>query len=163
VTLKRSRFADDFNDTQHFSEQWTNTIPGDDGPAGVSAVTLTTNEAPPETLPAALSSEGRLKIIEGGLAGDKWLSTKQTFDWTPDVEGQWIQVSFALLDTKVHDAETPAARIAYGIALHDFDNSSTTPGGNILIDGNTTGRFPAGSRRVLAAKGESGTCPHQRA
>ena len=133
-------FADEFNDSQSFSEQWTNTIPGDDGPAGVSAVTLLTNAAaPPQSVPAALASEGRLKIIEGGLAGDKWLSTKQAFDWTPDVEGQWIQVSFALLDTKVHDGQTPAARIAYGIALHDFDNSSTTPGGNILIDGNPAG------------------------
>ncbi len=134
------RFVDEFNDSQRFSEQWTNTIPGDVGPAGVSAVTLLTNEkTPPATLPVALSSEGRLKIIEGGLAGDKWLSTTQTFDWTPDVEGQWIQVSFVLLDTKVYDADTPAARIAYGIALHDFDNSSTTPGGNILIDGNPAG------------------------
>jgi uncharacterized protein YunC (DUF1805 family) len=86
-----------------------------------------------------LVADGRLKIIEGGLAGDKWLSTKQTFDWTPEAEGQWIQVTFALIDTKVHDTETPAARIAYGIALHDFDNSSTTSGGNILIDGNPAG------------------------
>ena len=138
------RFADDFTDNQGFNERWTNTILGDDGPAGVSTVTLlneaaTVPQTVPETVPAALASEGRLKIIEGGPAGDKWLSTEQTFDWTPDVEGQWIQVTFALLDTRVHDGETPAARIGYGIALHDFDNSSAMPGGNILIDGNPAG------------------------
>lgn len=134
------RFADDFNDSQRFSERWTNTLPGDDGPAGVSAVTLLTNkETSPRPLPAALATEGRLKIIEGGLVGDKWLSTQQTFDWTPDAVGQWVQVSFALLNTTVEDGQTPAARIAYGIALHDFDNNSATPGGNVLIDGNPAG------------------------
>lgn len=134
------RFADDFTDSTRLHQQWTSTIPGDVGPAGVAAVTLQTeSDATSPTLPAALASEGHLKILEGGLAGDKWLSTKQTFDWTPDVEGQWIQVSFTLLDTRVRDGQTPAERVAYGIALHDFDNSSTTPGGNILIDGNPAG------------------------
>jgi len=41
--------------------------------------------------------------------------------------------------TRIHPAEPPAARIAYGIVLHDFDNSSSTPGGNILIDGDPVG------------------------
>ncbi|MBC7967014.1 MAG: hypothetical protein H7Z17_13935 [Fuerstia sp.] len=95
------RLADDFTDSGRLPEQWTSTIPGDDGPAGVSAVTLLTEaDATPQKLPAALASEGRLKIFEGGVAGDKWLSTKQTFDWTPDVEGQWVQVTFALLQSQ---------------------------------------------------------------
>ena len=66
------RFADDFTDNRSFDEQWTNIIPGDDGPAGVSTVTLLNEtETVPQTLPAAVASERRLKIIEGGTAGDK--------------------------------------------------------------------------------------------
>jgi hypothetical protein len=133
-------FETDFADDEQFSEQWSNRIPGDDGPAGVAMVTLHAGaETVTAPLPAALCAEGLLKIVEGGLSGDKWLSTQQTFDWTPDAEGQWIQASFALVDHRVHDTESPAARIAYGIALHDFDNNSATPGGNILIDGNPAG------------------------
>ncbi|HRA90371.1 MAG TPA: DUF1549 domain-containing protein, partial [Planctomycetaceae bacterium] len=136
----RVRFADDFTDDKRFEEQWTNQIPDDDGPAGVSGVTLLAGaDATVQPLPAALSSEGRLKIIEGGLTGDKWLSTKQKFDWTPDVAGHWIQLSFTLLDSRVFETEVPAARIGYGIALHDFNNNSVVPGGNILIDGNPSG------------------------
>ncbi len=134
------RFADDFTSPELLSDQWTSTIPGDDSPAGVSKVTLLTSEdVQSGELPAALAAEGRLKIIEGGIAGDKWLSTRQSFDWTPDSEGHWIQVSFALVDTKVRADERPAARIAYGIALHDFNNNSEIAGGNILIDGNPDG------------------------
>ena len=136
------RFSDDFSSGDRLNENWSSTIAGDDGPAGVSSVNLLTtapanlNDQP---LPAALSARGLLQIVEGGATGDKWLATKQTFDWTPDVEGQWIQVTFSLLETKVREDDKPAERIAYGIALHDFNNSSDVPGGNILIDGNPTG------------------------
>lgn len=136
------RFSDDFSIGDRLDENWSSTISGDDGPAGVSAVNLLTtapaslNDQP---LPAALSSNGLLQIVEGGATGDKWLATKQTFDWTPDGEGQWIQVTFSLIDTKVRDDEKPAERIAYGIALHDFNNNSDVAGGNILIDGNPAG------------------------
>ena len=136
------RFSDDFSIGDRLNENWSSSITGDDGPAGVSTVNLLTiapanlNDQP---LPAALSSNGLLQIIEGGATGDKWLATKQTFDWTPDVEGQWIQVKFSLVDTKVRDDEKPAERIAYGIALHDFNNNSDVAGGNILIDGNPAG------------------------
>lgn len=134
------RFADDFSQPEQLSHRWTNTIPGDDGPAGVAAVTLlTAEEVSPQSLPAAKVADGQLKIVEGGVGGDKWLSTRQTFDWTPDEEGQWIQVTFALVDTKLRDGDPTADRIAYGIALHDFDNSSSAVGGNLLIDGNPDG------------------------
>ncbi|MFO1000045.1 MAG: PSD1 and planctomycete cytochrome C domain-containing protein [Planctomycetaceae bacterium] len=136
------RFSDDFSVVDRLNENWSSTITGDDGPAGVSTVNLL-NAAPAnlndQPLPAALSSNGLLQIIEGGATGDKWLATKQTFDWTPEVEGQWIQVTFSLIDTKVRDDEKSAERIAYGIALHDFNNNSDVVGGNILIDGNPAG------------------------
>lgn len=136
------RFFDDFSIVDRLNENWSPTINGDDGPAGVSTVNLLTiapanlNDQP---LPAALSSNGLLQILEGGATGDKWLATKQIFDWTPDIEGQWIQVTFSLVDTKVRNDEKPAERIAYGIALHDFNNNSDVAGGNILIDGNPAG------------------------
>jgi hypothetical protein len=139
------RFSDDFADSDQLPIQWSHTIPGDNGPAGVSQITLLSDkhtsaeQATPGSLPAAVVADGKLKIVEGGLAGDKWLSTTQNFDWTPEVEGQWIQVSFTLVDTKTRDDETPAERIAYGIALHNFDNSSSVAGGNLLIDGNPAG------------------------
>ncbi len=134
------RFADEFTRADQLDQHWANTIPGDDGPAGVSAVSLLSSlSVTADSLPAALITDGRLKILEGGLTGDKWLSTSRVFDWTPEVEGQWIQVSFSLTDTKVRDDDTPAERIAYGIALHDFNNTSPVTGGNILIDGNPAG------------------------
>lgn len=136
------RFSDDFAFSDRLNENWSSTIAGDDGPAGVSTINLLTaapanlNDQP---LPLALCSNGLLQIVEGGATGDKWLATKKTFDWTPDVEGQWIQVTFSLVDTKVRDDEKSAERIAYGIALHDFNNNSPVAGGNILIDGNPAG------------------------
>jgi hypothetical protein len=136
------RFSDDFSIGDRLNENWSSTITGDDSPAGVSSVNLLTtapanlNDQP---LPAALSSNGLLQIVEGGATGDKWLATKQTFDWTPEAEGQWIQVTFSLVETKVRDDEKSAERIAYGIALHDFNNNSDVAGGNILIDGNPAG------------------------
>ncbi|MEZ6034300.1 MAG: PSD1 and planctomycete cytochrome C domain-containing protein [Planctomycetaceae bacterium] len=159
-------FETDFADDQRFLEQWSNRIPGDDGPAGVAAVTILTGaETTATSLPAALCAEEQLRIIEGGPSGDKWLSTQQTFDWTPDAEGQWIQASFALLDHRVYDSESPAARIAYGIALHDFDNNSSTPGGNILIDGNPSGGavvhvdYPGSTSRHAGSIGLEGYVP----
>jgi hypothetical protein len=134
------KFVDEFTTPDRLNHQWSITIPGDDGPAGVEAVRLLSDaKVQAQSLPAAVVTDGRLQIIEGGPSGDKWLSTKQIFDWTPEDEGQWIQVSFDLVETKVHDDETPAARIAFGIALHDFNNNSPTTGGNVLIDGNPTG------------------------
>ncbi len=71
--------------------------------------------------------------------GDRWLSTKQSFDWTPDAKGQWIQVTFDLVANQVGRATGPAERIAYFLALHDFDDSGQTTGGNVLIDGDPAG------------------------
>jgi hypothetical protein len=144
------RFESDFSDEQRFSEQWTNVLAGDDVPAGTSPVTLLSTgmlsaavlsgaEKPADSLPAAIHADGRLKLVDGGMPGDKWLATQQIFDWTPDQEGQWIQVSFSLVDDQVTSDDAAAERIAYGISLHDFNNNSPVEGGNLLIDGNPNG------------------------
>ncbi len=133
-------FEDDFERPEDMNDHWTATIPGDDCPAGTAKVTLRTSDTyMPDARPAALIASGRLQIIEGGQSGDKWLSTQQTFDWTPEEENQWVQVTFDLVDNKVFTNESPAERIAFGIALHDFNNNSSVEGGNMLIDGNPQG------------------------
>lgn len=133
-------FEDDFAQNDLLSQHWSSSIPGDDSPAGTAEIVLRSGADKDSTsLPAALIADGRLHIIEGGTAGDKWLSTRQVFDWTPDVEGEWIQATFDLVDNKVDPAGTPAARIAFGIALHDFNNNSSVAGGNLLVDGNPEG------------------------
>jgi hypothetical protein len=125
-------FADDF-DTGHLVDKWSNTAPGDDTPAGATPVNLDST-----TAPGAVIAEGALRIIESGAAADRWLSTRQHFDWTPDKIGEAIQVTFDLVDTKLTDGE-PAERIGYYLALHDYNDSSHVEGGNLLIDGNPGG------------------------
>ncbi len=115
-------FEDNFTQKDLLKQHWSASIPGDDSLAGTAEIVLRSDAtSDTETLPAALIKDGSLQIIEGGTAGDKWLSTQQVFDWTPEREGEWIQATFDLVDNKVDPAGTPAARIAFGIALHDFN------------------------------------------
>ena len=127
-------FRDEFDDSAlPLAARWSNTAPGDDAPGGEPAVEVDSQHAP-----GAAAHGGVLTILETGAAGDRWLSTKQSFDWTPEGEGQWIQATFDLVDDRVADG-APAARIAYFIALHDFNDNSPVSQGNILIDGNPDG------------------------
>lgn len=124
-------FADQFDGSpDELSNKWSNTAPGDDKPAGTAAVNLNSKDAP-----GAIVADGRLQLIEGGPGGDKWLSTKEAFDWAPEGVGAAIQVTFDLVANQIAPSAA-AERIGYLIALHDFDNNSPTPGGNLLIDGN---------------------------
>ncbi|MBI3837500.1 MAG: PSD1 domain-containing protein [Planctomycetia bacterium] len=128
-------FHDEFEDSgPRLAENWSNTAPGDDVAGGAVPVQLDSAQAP-----GALRQNGVLQILESGMPGDRWISTKQSFDWTPEGEGHWIQLSFDLVDNKVSAGGTPAERIAYFIALHDFNDNSPLPGGNVLIDGNPAG------------------------
>ncbi len=126
-------FADGFDaPPESLSERWSHTAPGDDAPGGTAVVNVNSREAP-----GAIIVDGKLQLIEGGPGGDKWLSTKMPFDWTPDAIGAAIQVTFDLIDNRV-EGTNAADRIGYFIALHDFNDNSLTPGGNILIDGHPT-------------------------
>lgn len=144
-------FADAFDDgSAALAKRWSNTVPGDDTPAGTPAVNVGSGDAP-----GAAVADGTLQIIEGG-GGDRWLTTRQVFDWTPDETGASIQATFDLIDDKL-PSSAPAARIGYCIALHDFDKSSGKTGGNILIDGN-----PAGATAVhIDYPGDGSTTPGQ--
>lgn len=124
---------DDFGASEKLAAKWSNTAPGDDAPAGSMPVNI---DSP--TAPGAVASDGVLRIIESGAAANRWLSTKQKFDWTPEQKGEAVQVTFDLVDTKISEGK-PAERIGYYIALHDFNDNSIVVGGNILIDGNPGG------------------------
>jgi hypothetical protein len=126
-------FADKFEGNS-LQGRWSNVAPGDNAPGGSPPVNIDSTQAP-----AALIKNGQLQIIEGGGSGDRWVSTTQSFQWKPAANGEWIQATFDLVRKKIDDKGKDAERVAYFIALHDFDHSSKTPGGNILIDGNPGG------------------------
>lgn len=159
-------FSDDFDGPEaFFAENWSNTAPGDDVPGGTAVVQLLTDNATLPEPPAAVRTNGTLQLIEGGAAGDKWLSTKQSFDWTPNKPGEWIQVTFDLLDNKVRADEAPAARIAFFISLCDFNDNGKIGGGNILFDGNPAGGaavfvdYPGTDQAQRGTIGASGYVP----
>ena len=164
-------FSDDFDGPEAtFLANWSNTAPGDDAPGGTGVVTLTALGAglpsPPKVeAPAAVRANDTLRIIEGGPSGDKWISTKRAFDWTPNQPGEWIQATFDLLDNKVSADDKPAERIAFFLALHDFNDNSSTAGGNILFDGNPAGGatvhvdYPGTDQSSRGTIGKSGYAP----
>lgn len=124
-------FSDDF-EMASLAPRWSNTAPGDDTPA--AAVNVDSTQAP-----AAHAKDGTLAIVEAGSQADGWLCTSERFDWTPQNAGQWIQVTFDLVDVKVDPAGSPAERVGYYIALHDYNDNDSVAGGDILIDGNPAG------------------------
>jgi len=127
-------FQDDFDARgPALAEAWSNQAPGDDSPAGTPAVQLDSQQAP-----AAWRQDGALAILEVGGSGDRCLSTQASFDWTPDENGAWIQVTFDLVANHHGDGK-PAERIAYLIALRDFNDRQADTRGNLLIDGNPAG------------------------
>ena len=150
------RFTDDFQTPTGKLANWSSTAPGDDAPGGQPVVQRDSAEAP-----GALIRDGVLEIHEAGQDGNRWLSTREAIDWTPAVEGAWIQVTFDLIDDKVKPDGKAAARIGYYIALHDFDDSGTRAGGNLLVDGNPGGPthvqldYPGSDQRSLGAISET--------
>ena len=126
-------FEDDFGRSEKLAAKWSNTAPGDDAPAGSMPVSIDST-----TAPGAVVADGTLRIIESGAAANRWLSTRQKFDWTPEQKGDAIQVTFDLVASKIAEGK-PAERIGYYIALHDYNDNSNTAGGNVLIDGNPSG------------------------
>lgn len=155
-------FQDSFEPGHPLRERWSNTAPGDDIPSGSPAVQLDSSDSP-----GAEVRDGRLWIREGGGSGDRWLSTKATFDWKPAADGQWIQASFDLVSSSLAlDGQGGGAeRIGYLIAAHDFNDNSEVRGGNILIDGNPGGAtavhtdYPGSDAQSKGNLGASGYKP----
>jgi hypothetical protein len=145
-------FEDPFS--EGWQSRWSAAAPGDDKPSAA----ITIDGTQPNS---AQVQAGTLQIIAG--PGEAWLSTTQAFDWTPNETGDWIQATFDLVDNKVSGG--PAERIGYNIAVHDFDDSGSLVGGNILIDGNPAtatsiySDYPGGDQQVIGAIGAQGYVP----
>ncbi len=129
------RFEDDFS-SGRLAVSWSATAPGDQLKPGQPAVKL--DVVDPEMVPAAGIDGGKLHLL-AALSGESvWFATRQSFDWTPDRVGGWIEATFQLAGDRVEGGE-PAERIGYYISLQDHDDDGSVPGGNILIDGNPEG------------------------
>jgi hypothetical protein len=114
---------------------WSAAAPGDDPPA--QAPTIDKEQPGGHSV---LRDGKQLRLI-AGFGPESWVSTKQTFDWTPDKPGQSIQVTFDLVSdqTDVSGKPSPAAKyFGYYLAMHDFYRRKTK-GGNVLIDGQASG------------------------
>jgi hypothetical protein len=129
-------FRDDFESTsERVADLWSAMAPGDDLPGGSVPVKVDSGEGPGATI-----ESGSLQVIEGGVSGDRWLSTRQAFDWTPGRQGEWIEATFDLVADRLDSSGQPAERVAYFVSAQDFDDSnSATTAGNVLIDGNPKG------------------------
>ena len=143
----RILFEDSFAEGSPLAERWSNVAPGDDAPAGTPPVALDSARAP-----AAQVRSGRLEILESGGAGDRWISTRDSFNWRPAATGDWIQVTFDLVADRIAEKGRGAERVGYLVGLHDFSGNGVRKGGNILIDGN-----PAGPTTVYGEYPHSGS------
>ncbi len=146
-------FEDRFDDPHvPLASAWSNSVPGDQAPAGQPGVNLDSSSAP-----GAMNAEGRLRIVESGDDGDRAFSTQRAFDWTPDAPGGWIQTTFDLVE-----AGDDAPFVAYFVALRDFNDQGASAGGNVLIDGARDGQatvhvdYPGADARSLGKVGNSG-------
>lgn len=155
--LGKVLFVDRFEESSKLTENWSNTAPGDDHPAGLPPVVLQGTQAP-----SARVNQGVLHLIEGGGSGDRWLSTRTSFSWQPPGMGDWIQATFDLVATHAEGQVGSAERIGYIIAAHDFDDSSRIAGGNLLVDGNPGGPtsvhvdYPGSDSKSLGSIGTQG-------
>ncbi len=153
-------FSDAFDSAEPLAARWSDTAPGDDKPAGKPPVRLDADEAP-----AARVKDGALRIVEGGGSGDRWLCAKPRIDWRPARKGGWIQATFDLVAVRLDDKGSPAERVAYIVAAHDFDDSSPVDRGNILVDGNPGGAtavhvdYPGPDSRSRGSIGGTGYGP----
>lgn len=126
-------FEDDFEMQTKLAPGWSNVAPGDNRPGGNPPVNVDA-----DTPPAARIRNGRLEVV-AGVTLDSWLSTSKSFDWTPDNKGEAIQATFDLVENRISPEASPAERIGYFLATHDFDDDSPTAGGNVLVDGHPGG------------------------
>jgi hypothetical protein len=129
-------FCDD--GTRPVSDLWSDTAPGDPPPD--LAVLLA------DAVPNRHSADRRgtrLRIVSG-MSGESWLCTQQSFDWTPDVVGGSIQVSFRLVDTAVDlpgggGRSGPAEHVGYILGANNFARRRADRPGNLLVDGRISG------------------------
>jgi hypothetical protein len=111
------------------ADAWSNAAPGDSEPAGQPAINLDS-----DVRPGTVARDGSLFVLESGDGGDRVMSTRQAFNWSPQVEGAWIQVTFDMVDVRVGDSKV-CERIAYYLAVRDFNDTREGETGNVLLEG----------------------------
>ena len=112
--------------------------------------------------PAAIATRRQFASFwKAATPGDRWLSTRQAFDWTPEAEGAWIQVDLRPGWTIGREQRRRAAeRIAYFVARR-FRRQRAGDGGNVLIDGKPDGAarmyldYPGNDHKDDGASGEA--------
>lgn len=151
-------WQDDFT-AESLATNWSSTAPGDRFAKEVPRTKLDSQDAP-----AARVNAGKLELVAAPGSDSRWLATQRKFDWTPAQNGHWIQVTFDLVASHGANGQ-PAERIGYYIALHDYDDNSDVPGGNILVDGNPAGGaglyidYPGIDQQGLGTLGTTGYLP----
>ncbi len=151
-------FRDNFDGPGALTDRWSNTAPGDGAPGGKPPVTIDGPKGPSVRI-----RDGRLEILSAETL-DSWIVTKQSFDWSPDVEGEAIQVTFDLVANSLGGSQ-PAERMGYFLAARDFDDSTAETGGNILVDGHPDGPssvvadYPGKDQRPIRSIGSTGYRP----
>jgi mono/diheme cytochrome c family protein len=111
---------------------WNIAAHAEERPGGNASVHNRTTQQPGTRLEG-----GQLEILDRGTDRESWISTRQRFDWTPDVSGAWAQVTFELVRHKVDKEGGPAKQIGYLIAIHNSGDGTQIVGENILIEGKT--------------------------
>lgn len=97
--------------------------------------------------------DGALHVISA--QNRYWVISKQSFDWTPAEESEWIQFSFRLVADRLLPSATQAMRVGYYLALIPPPKQNAGQGG-LLVDGNPTGETgiyldpPAGPSQRLS-------------
>src|SRR5262249_42746005 len=131
-------FEDDFG-TGSLAASWSARAPGGipkTGSTPVSSVKL--DRLDPASAPSAGIEGGSLQLLPEPSGESVRLATRASFDWTSDAVGGWIQATFELAGDRV-GASKPAERIGYYVSLIDHEGGGSSPGGNILLDGNPAG------------------------
>ncbi|WP_437227337.1 PSD1 and planctomycete cytochrome C domain-containing protein [Planctomicrobium sp. SH661] len=149
-------FADTFDSpTQKLSETWTGINSKVAGSSGLPPVNIDSPQAPGLQI-----ANGQLNIIEGNHGGSIGVSTQTHFDWTPNDEKGWIQVTFDLVS-----GGATAPYVGYYIALKAPGAEAENVNGNILIDGAAAGQatihanYPGDSVEMRGKIGKSGYNP----
>lgn len=109
--------------------------------------------------PGGFVKDGALQILVPDEPSGRRLVTSESFDWTPNREGEWIEASFRLVSRSV-EGGPGAGRVGFYIATSPM-GESPSPRGDLLIDGNPDGAaevhagYPGPKPRSLGSIGKA--------